>query len=129
MTPHAAQRFEERVRPGLEFKAASIELCRLVREFGERVEVPAWLGHLEPWPGCYLVQIADGIVVVVRDPEEPRMLPQAVTVLTRAGIGDSVREQRGRWRRSRPSGRAVKRAKDSLPRDRRPRQRDWSRES
>lgn len=96
MTPHAAERFEERVRPGLGFREASVELARLCREFGERVERPEW-APLADRPDAFWLGICDGVVVVCV-PGVPGEWVRAVTVMTRAGMAPRARAVRNHRR-------------------------------
>lgn len=115
---HAADRFVERVRPGMTSRDGSIELARLCREFGRLVPRPAWAPDSEALhgPDYFYVEVADGIVVVVAPTESRRRWPQAVTVLTRAG--------RPKSRRKRPPPRIRKLAERSRDRRRVRRDRD-----
>lgn len=120
MLPHAADRFAERVRPGLSRREASIELTRLVREFGRLLpEVPDWLPPWNNGRGRSFVGISDGVVVVVEPAEGPGLLPRAVTVLTRATFAPERRQQVNDRRRRRPSAHARRLADRNRPSTRR----------
>lgn len=111
VSDHAADRFAERVRPGLDRRQASVELARLLREFGRRVPWPAWHDDTEfepDKPGRFCLEISDGIVVVV-DPESSfGSWPLAITVLTRGGHSEG-HHGRAKWRRRQKGARVQKR--------------------
>lgn len=110
---HAVDRFIERVRPTLEWRAAAVELRRLVETFGERVERPAWCP--EPEFEGFCIAVCDDVVVVCREDHRPQMLPLAVTVLARGHMGEESRERRNERRRKRPSARTRKLADRTRP--------------
>lgn len=127
---HAADRFVERVRPGMTRRDARAELTRLLTEFGTRVPTPAWLERYPLDGTCCWVEICDGVVCILQERPEPEP-PVCVTVLTRATVSDAVRAERQGRRRRHQGGRKVKRrASDRTAPEvrRRPRARDWSAE-
>lgn len=134
VTRHAAERFVERVRPAMAVRDGGVELARLLREFGARVEKPAWLEHLELEGEAFLVGVSDGIVVVCVPAPAGNRWPQAMTVLTRSSLGDANRRARQRGRRQYRGAKGRLKAKTSQDRqktraerrERRPRARDWS---
>lgn len=97
-TVHAAERFVERVRPGMSVKAGGLELERLVREFGRVVPAPAWM---RDQLGVVYVEISDGVVVAVAG-------GRAVTVGVRCVVSPA---QRARWAAVRSAKRSAKRAR------------------
>lgn len=105
--PHAAERFAERVRPGLSAREASVELARLLREFGVRVERPGWCPPVRR--GRFVVEVADGVVAIVQPPPERGLLPQAVTVITRSSMGVESRGKRNARAATRRARRASRR--------------------
>lgn len=111
VSDHAADRFVERVRPSMDRRQASVELARLLREFGRRVPWPSWHDDSEfvpDKPGRFCLEISDGIVVVV-DPESSfGSWPLAVTILTRGGHGEG-HTGRAQWKRKRRGARVQKR--------------------
>jgi hypothetical protein len=107
VSEHAADRFAQRVRPGLDPAQARDELARLVREFGRRVEWPEWC-HARSEKG-FGVEVSDGVVVVVEPSSDRRGRLVAVTVKVRGGAGPE-HEHRGQGRRARKHGRRVARS-------------------
>lgn len=109
VSAHAADRFAERVRPGLDRRQASVELARLLREFGRRVERPAWVAEdALIRDDAQFVAVSDGVVVAV-GPADARQSgrgwPVAVTVLVRGGEPREV--HRGQGRRAQRRGARV----------------------
>lgn len=104
VSDHAAVRFRERVRPGLSRHEAGIELARLCREFGSRVDRPAWLPAESMDSGAvdFWLEVAPGVIVACA---RTARWPVAVTVLCRGGFSSAKRERRNARRRSRPSHR------------------------
>lgn len=101
VSTHAADRFAERVRPGLDRKAATLELARLCREFGRRVEWPPWL-HGAAQDGMVCIEISDGIIALAEGSARLRV----VTVMTRGGHGEE-HQHRGSFRRQKRRARRV----------------------
>lgn len=111
ISDHAADRYAERVRPTMDRKQASVELARLLRDFGRRVPWPEWHGdtEFEPGrPGRFCLEVSDGIVVVVDPASAGGSWPLAVTVLTRGGNGEG-HLGRAQWRRQQHGARVQKR--------------------
>jgi hypothetical protein len=88
-TVHAAERFVERVRPGLDVAAGGRELERLVAEFGRIVSEPAWMP--DAGRGATYVEISDGVVVAVQS-------GRAITVGVRSSMSPARRERLARAR-------------------------------
>lgn len=107
VSAHAADRFAERVRPGLDRKAAQWELRRLLLEFGRRVEWPAWCHALDGAQG-WAVEVSDGVIVICEEDSRRPGRVVAITVKTRGGRGPD-HEHRGQRRRAHRRGRRVAR--------------------
>lgn len=123
LTDHAILRYQERVKPCLDYAAARAEAVALVRDFAViQTEPPAWHTTKEPFTAYAVVTEAIAFGLNGRD---------AVTCLTRGGMGESAREARNKRRRNRRGVAKVKaqswRDAEMTKRDRagRPRRKDW----
>lgn len=107
VTPHAAERYVERVKPCMEVRRASWELGRLCMA-ARQVEKPEWAGDdgSDVW-----LELSDGIVVAVTLPTRVGRLPAALTVLIRGGMDESRRQRRNAARARR---RAARRTRNRL---------------
>ncbi len=109
LSSHARARFHERVRPGLDYRAAVRELERLIADFSQvSAERPDWLGewiHEEP-AEAWLV-LTDDIALPLWTNTGGHKRWAATSCLTRAGLAPGERDHvsRGR-RRRRARGRA-----------------------
>lgn len=98
VTRHCTERYIERVEPDLSPHEALLKVLRLVRECAEIVEArPDWIAN-DHGADFYLV-VTDSIVFPVEK-------GNIITCLTRAGVGEGVREhrrikRRGKRQRSR----------------------------
>jgi hypothetical protein len=105
MSPHAIERYNERVRPALGTSAAAAE-CTRIAQFAElRAAPPSWLPPTSQRPAFYLC--LDGIAMPA-DPDpvdRERLLVR--TVLTRSG---DARPERRIARRRRRQTRAAERS-------------------
>lgn len=117
VSDHAADRFIERVRPSLDRRQAKMELARLLRDFGRRIEWPDW-GHDPPEGDRYTVEISDGIAVVVDPVSWGGGWPLAVTVITRCGNADG-HIGRAQWRRRKRGKRLTASTVNAMSRSRR----------
>lgn len=101
-TPHAAERFQERVRPTLDVAQAGAELVRLLAAFGEQVE---WEQRGDGGDHCY--EIAPGLWVPCFIDQRGRTV--AVTVITEDWLPPEIRERRNdkRARRKAKKARAL----------------------
>ena len=115
ITDHAAERYQERVRPTLEPKRAKAELISLARNGLEIIDRPDWVHTAEI--SQHYAQVADGIVLALEpagprfkhyaqvadgivlelEPAGPRF--KATTCLVRCVDADWVREARSQKRR------------------------------
>jgi hypothetical protein len=99
LTRHAVERFQERVRPALEFADAETELAKLAL-VGELInEPPRWhadrCAQIAPW---YLV-IGDVLLPLNAHRSDPGEFV-ATTCLTRGTYSDDARRRRRNRRRS-----------------------------
>jgi hypothetical protein len=96
LSPHAAARYHERVRPSLDAGAAAREGIRLISEAVLDTEPPAWLrptGKRSP----FYIRVGDLAMPVEWDSQAPDRLVVS-TVLPR-GMGSQSRGSRARARR------------------------------
>lgn len=119
VSEHAADRFIERVRPGLGRRGARLELCRLLALFGRRVPQPEWALDFDLVGSRFCVEVSDGIVAVV-DPENlTGSWPIVVTVLVRGGHREFDLGRRARKAQKRRAARNRKRFERHLRSERR----------
>jgi hypothetical protein len=95
-TPHAAERFVERVRPGLSAGAGKVELERLLNAFGEPVE--DWRALTEMSKATCAFWIAPEIFVPCCERGDRMM---ALTVLVVGSLDPETRERRNAKRKRR----------------------------
>jgi hypothetical protein len=107
VSAHAADRFAERVRPGMARRDASVELARLIREYGREVPWPEWC-HAVAGAKGFAVELCDGVIAVLEPSSDRRSRFVVVTVKVRGGSGEG-HVHRGQERRSRRRGRRVAR--------------------
>jgi hypothetical protein len=96
LSPHAAARYHERVRPALDAEAAARECLRLIPTAMLQTQPPVWLGPTRQRPAFY---ICIGDLAMPADPDfgsRDRLIVR--TVLPR-GMGVPSRRHRGRERR------------------------------
>jgi hypothetical protein len=96
LTRHAVERFQERVRPGLDLEAAQQGLARLVGlgEISDRA--PAWLAcRMHKRSALYLV-VGDVVLPLARG-NGGRLI--ALTCLVRGGLSQAARHRRNQRRR------------------------------
>jgi hypothetical protein len=120
LSPHACDRYRERVRPTLARAAAKRDLERLIAAEGRIVpEPPAWLAERQR------VEDADAYVLVGDDLVLPVRVcgrfasAVAVTCLSRTGISELARQRRNRRRREMGARRRARRTGGTRPRRRR----------
>lgn len=100
---HAIERFNERVRPALTFKAAKRELERLL-EFAEPASKCPWTDAMHA--DGYLL-LSDGVALVVRQARNGLVV--AETCITAGGSSEEIRERRNKRKADK---RAAKRARN-----------------
>lgn len=92
VTSHAAARFQERVRPGLDYEVARKELQRLLQD-ASLVPTPEWAIAAMPIRRNHVcAELSDGVVVVC-ELDDDRC--KAITVLTRQGHPRRRPEKKG----------------------------------
>lgn len=101
VSPHAAERFVERVRPDLDVAAARVELGRLLAEFGFECPRPEWCDPPQSALDGFYMEISDGIVALCLPPDRPHFSPAVMTVMVRAGSPRRVNARRRAKRRAR----------------------------
>lgn len=99
-TDHAVLRYVERVRPGLSFDAARVDLQRLIREHAEIVERPAWCVEARDRDSQATHWVTIGPDVVLPCAKTPRHNLVALTVITNHGLSARARAKRTAERRA-----------------------------
>lgn len=111
VTLHAAQRYQERVRPALDVRQAGDELARLLAAFGRRV---AWEAAAEA-NADHCFEVAPGILVPCKT---HGAVSVATTVLLDAVPLSVVRERRAGKRKRRGRGRMTRYEREAFGRPR-----------
>jgi hypothetical protein len=121
LSPHACDRYVERIRPTLEREAAPRELARLVWEQGRVLaDPPAWLADRQrAEPADAYVLVGDELVLPVRVAGGRFPIAVAVTCLDRSGISERARQRRNHRRRELSARRRERRRGGTQPRRRR----------
>jgi hypothetical protein len=103
VTNHAAERFQERVKPALGLIQARQELVALVEMTDAEIasEPPDWLRGFRPDSDGY-IELSDGVVAGVMD-------GVIATILVRGGAPSSYRQQRNENRARRRARKRVER--------------------
>lgn len=116
VSAHAADRFAERVRPGLGRGEAARELERLCREFGQVVPWPDWAEQRADLKASQAaLEICDGVIAVVALHPSDVETPGVITVKTRGGHAEGQFTHRGRQRRAGRRARRVALYRASRP--------------
>lgn len=118
ISAHAVTRYQERVRPGLGYMQAGVELVAACRFATFRPTLPEWVDHPDPnltydrdQPA---LELCDGVLLVLRDSGEGYM--RAVSCLTRGGRAAGAHAYlAAAKRRARSAKRARRRAHDPRP--------------
>lgn len=100
VSTHAACRYKERIKPGLEYEDAKKELESLVKMFGRIVPFPAWAAR--PRPGSQFLELSDGLGAVIMDGHE------ITTIVARGGMKPEQRQERNARRSRRRSARLTR---------------------
>ncbi len=107
VTPHALERYRQRVRPHIETRSKlHADLLRVVEVCGHTSPLPPDWANWE-WEegsgsdGDLFVHCGDICLVVRQSPEGSRFPAAVVTVLTRGGMSDLARAKRNSSRASR----------------------------
>ena len=90
LTTHAAERYQERVRPALDTERARDELEHLIHLSEATPEPPCWTDTAQE--GDQYLNVSDGVCVVLERGESGRL--HAVTVLTRGEMSAGARAAR-----------------------------------
>ena len=105
ITEHAAQRYQERVKSGLDLESARAELQQLLTFSAPNTLPPKWvLCEDDDHKNAY-AEITDGIVVALRWTGRAYV---ATTVLTRSTPSDTARARRNALKQSRRYGRRLR---------------------
>ena len=98
LSTHAIERFNERVRPGLDYASAAVELARLVLAAELSTEPPTWLAATQAQRSAMYAVIGD--LVLPLDPSrQDQAALCALTCLARGSISSHTRERRTRARK------------------------------
>lgn len=108
MSQHAATRYQERVKPALDFVAAKAELERLIGMCDEMVPELDWWPADDYGQNVGYLEVAPGVACPVVQDERGRLI--AATCCAYGSFGGQHRRARNAWKREQRKRRRRKKA-------------------